>query len=227
MIPTIWLVLLLILVSIILLTVSITSAIGTVKAHQSSAYPAPNSKMKNAHTYLLIATCLGWSSIAIMLVVIIVGLTTHLFYSPPVSDVISKKTTPTKEDLKKVLDEINQLSSSRTIQWALLFALIVVTIFTIIMGIMAVIASIEIGGITVPLDSYAKQARTMAVITAVISLVCIFFLVVSLVVYIMVRKSREKELEKLEKIEENAAQQIPGAENSTQQTTKTTIIKTK
>jgi hypothetical protein len=115
--------------AILLLVASITSAVGAEDTFNSPLYNT-EAKIRSAHQYLTIASALGWSSLAVLIVILITAAVAGGFSTTEVSDALLSKGSPTKEDLLAAYKGEKELSAGQTTQIIVIVILIIVALIT-------------------------------------------------------------------------------------------------
>lgn len=199
-------VVLIILAALLLLTASLTSTFGAIDTFNSSLYSTDNN-IRAAHQYLTIAAALGWSSLTVLVVILIVTFVSGSFTTVEISETLLVKDYPTREDLLEAYRGEKELASGHTSRIIILVVLIIVAIITFIVGVLAALAAIKLGEITKQ-DDKSIAAYTQSIIAAASGIGGIGIMIIALVTYISVKSAREEELEKVEAFERKAEAQL-------------------
>lgn len=192
MASTILFVIMSIIAGLLLLIVSLTASIGAANISKSTFYNA-DQRVRSAHQYLIITAALGWSSLAVLVIILIVAAIAGGFTRVEVSEALLTKSSPDKSDLLQAYRGQKELSSGHTTQIVVLVVLIALTIITFALAVLTVLAAIQIGGMR-RRDSRANTAYTLAIIAAVAGVGSIAIMIIAVIAYMSVRSAREKQL---------------------------------
>lgn len=191
---------------ILLFIASLTATIGAADAFGSIYYNS-DPKVRGAHQYLTIAAALGWSALAVLIIILIVAAVAGAFNTGESVDALLKKEEPTKSDLIEAYKGEKELESTNTSQIIVLIILIMVAIVTFIVGILASIAAIDLGGVTTR-DDKVTNAYTMAVVSAISGVGGIGIILVAVVTYISIRSAKEAKIREIEAFEKKAEDEL-------------------
>lgn len=194
MASTILFVVMVVLAAILLMVASVTASIGAADAFSSTTN---DTKIRSAHQFLTIAAALGWSSLLVLIVILIVGVVAGGFSTKEVSTALLTKTNPTKEDLMAAYKGEKDLEKGHMTQIILLIVMIIIAIIAFVVGILAVIACVQIAGVP-NRDSKANNAYTMSIITSIAGVGGVGLLIVAIISYFAIRKVRAKQLKDTE-----------------------------
>lgn len=200
-------------VCLLLLTASISSVIGAVNSGKSVNTTDP---VRNGHKMLVISGILGFVTLIILVVIILVAAFEGGFSVTEVSEAILLKSNPTKEDLIKAYKGEKKLSGAHMAQIILLVVLILVSILTLVVGILSVIAAVYFAGVANK-DSYIKTAYTTAIISAVACLGGVGLIIVAIISYVGIKKIRDKQLKEAKEFVEKTETQLGITEKQLQQ----------
>lgn len=152
---------------ILIFVASITCTFGAEDAFSSPLYNT-NSKLRSAYQYLYIAGALGWSSLILTIIIIIIA---YVLSS-------NSLTNPTPKDI----------SVRQTTHIIILIVLIIIAIVTLIIGILASAAVVQISEISQK-DDQSQAAYTQAIIAAVSSISAMILIFVAIVAYAGIQNS--------------------------------------
>lgn len=195
-----------ILAGILLIVTSLFVTLAAINIFSSSSYQG-STTAQNAHRLLTIAASLGWSSLAVLIVVIIAAVAGGGFSVSEVSDSLLSKDRLSREDLLLAYKGEKKLSSGNTMSIIVLIVLIILTIVSILVGVLAAWAAIELGQLSTP-DDPAKTAYSQAIIGAVASLGVIGLFIVATIVYFGIRNIRSEKLKDLQKLTDKAEERM-------------------
>lgn len=184
-----------ILAAVLLFVASLTATIGASDIFNSSLYNS-TPEIRSAHQYLTTASIIGWSLLAVLVVVFIVAIIAGEFKSSEITDVLKSKEKLTKDDLKKIFKEKEELSSGQKAQIIIIIVLIILTIITLVLGILAVAAAVNLSGSTG--DDKIRSAYIQAIISSLAGVGGIGIMIVIIITYFSVRSARKKNLEEIE-----------------------------
>jgi amino acid transporter len=184
-----------ILTCIALIVCGFAAVAGAIDAMDSTQYNS-NSNVRSGHQNLTIAGALAWTSIAVLLVIVIVAVVAGGFSTVEISDALLSKDNLSKNDVFNLYKSEAELSSGKTTQLVVLITMILVAIVTFIVGIMSVLAAIDLGNVKTP-DDKAKSAYSDAVIASVAGVGSIGLMIVAVIAYVGVRAARQNQLAKV------------------------------
>ena len=187
-------------VVIALIVVSVFAAIGASNLAKSASY-LTDPHAKSAHQSLTIAAALGWVSVVVLVVVLIMGFFVGGFTASEISDAILQKRHPSSTEVAAAAKSQMQLESGRSAQVVVLILLILVSIVTFVIGALGVHAAIQANDIALK-DDVAKSAYIQSIIVAVVGIGTIGILIVALVSWISIRAARADTIAKLEAFEQ-------------------------
>lgn len=183
-------------ISVVLLFIaSIGASIAAGSIFGSSVY-STSSKARSAHSYLTAAAVLGWSSIAILIIILLVAAWSGVFTTVTIPESWSTAGILTRQDLATAMLERKQLSEGHGAQILVLIFLIIIAIITFIIGILAAIAAGEIAAIAGG-DSRSRNAYTWSVVAAVGGIGGIVAMFIAVLVYMSLRSTMAKEVQTL------------------------------
>jgi hypothetical protein len=194
--------LLMVVIAVILLIIaSILSTKAAIDIFSFSGYPT-DSFLKSAHQTLIISSVIGWISIVILTILLIVSYTLGAFTLVEVVSLLNKKGSLTTDDLLKVHQGEKKLSSALTAGTILLVVMSLISVVVLFVCILCAIAATSINRSPNISQPVVKNAYTAAVIAAVLGMGVIFSIVIALVIYFSLRKDNEKEEKSLETLTE-------------------------
>lgn len=202
MASTVLFVIMAVIACILLIVSSLAATYGASEAFGSSLYNK-YSQVRSAHQYLTIAAVLGWSSFAVLVVVLIVGAIASGFTLTEIGDRLLTNQSPTKADLLAVYKAEKELSAGSTTQIIILVILIIISLITLVVGILSIVAAIDLGGLPEQ-DSKSQTAYTASVVAAVAGFGGIAIMIVATIAYIAIKNARENTLKRLEEYEMKA-----------------------
>jgi len=191
---------------ILLFIASLSATISAADAYASNQY-AIDAKIRGAHQYLAIAAALGWSALAVLIVILIVAVVAGAFKESEVSEAVLTKQEVTKSDLIASYKAEKELESGNTAQIVVLIILIMVAIITFIVGILATIAAVDLGGV-ITRDDKVENAYTFAVVSAVSGVGGIGIILVAVAAYIGVRAAKAAKIREIEAFEKRAEDEL-------------------
>lgn len=186
---------------LLLVIAAIATATGAVECF-SSRYYNLEQKVRGAHSNLTTASVLGWTSVGIMIMMIIIAVVAGGFDTTEVSDALLSSKSISSEDMIKLIKGKAELQHGQTSSIILLIVLIIVSIIVFAMGILSTIAAVQLSNPTPGQTSDPKlsTAYTAAIIGAVSGVGGIIFMIIALVTYVAVRSYRERELSKINQV---------------------------
>ena len=197
----VWLIVLIIITGIMVLVFSIFSVLAASDVFKSFYYAPGN--LRTAHVLLLLSAGLGFGTVLLIFLFIILAISSHVLKSPKLMSIVAKGTTPTKQEIVEMYDELKNVPHGRALPTLLMTLLIIMLIMTFVIGILSIISTAYIGGVG-PKDNYLKTAYSYSMIVAIVATISIFFFVGMLVIYIFIRKTINSNIEKMEKFEQDA-----------------------
>ena len=190
---------------ILLLVVSLTATAGAIDTFNSVYYTSdPN--IRSAHQYLTISAALGWSSLAILIVILVVAAIAGGFSTVEISEALLTKTNPTKEDLIAAYRGERELAAGYTTQIIVLITLIILAIVIFIIGSLSAVAASSIANMK-QRDSYANSAYTYSIVTAVIAILGIGIMITAIIAYWGIKIARDTQLKEVEVFDKKIQQQ--------------------
>lgn len=184
-----------ILAGMLLLAASITATIGANEIGNSIFYNSSTNAF-TARQHLTIAAALGWSGLAVLVVILIIGAITGGWRQEEIPRSILHETQPDAADVMVLTRAQTRLESRDIIQLVLLIILIVIALIALVIGIEGVVAAIAIGNMR-NRDSPANSAHAEAIATAVIGFVAMVVLIITILIYAQIRSARLKHLEEI------------------------------
>jgi hypothetical protein len=191
-----------IMAAIALFIVSLTSSIGASDIFNSSFYNT-DAKARSAHQYLVIAAALGWSSLIILVIVMIIAGFTGGFTNVTVSPILLTAPNPTKEDLVAVYQVDKEILGGYTTQLMVLLVLILLSIMTIVITILDVVAAADITNMR-QRDDKANAAHTTAIIASIAGVASVIFMVGAAITYAGIRSEYAEQLKEINMFEKRA-----------------------
>ena len=182
--------------AIALLIAFISSTIAAADLKGSPSY-STNQNIKDAYTDFTIAAILGGSSLAILIVIMIVAAFTGGFNAATISDELLNTDFITPSDLESAYKAEAELSAGHTTQIIIIGFLIIIGIITLIIGIFAIIGSIILANLSNG-DSKTNSAYTAGVVASVAGVGGIGLMIVAIITYIVIRNNRTKMLDELD-----------------------------
>lgn len=213
MTSTVLFVTMVIIAAILLFVSSLTATLGAANAYSSSFYNS-SSKIRSAHQYLTISAAMGWSALAVLIIILIVAAVAGGFSTVEVSEILLTKTNPTKEDLVVAYKGEKELSSGHITQIVVLIILIIIAIITLIVGILSAVAAFQLAGV-INRDSKSQSAYVQAIISAVSGIGGIGIMIVAVIAYVSIRSARNKKLKDIEEFEKKVEKQLGVVPNNT------------
>ena len=180
---------------ILLLVAAIFATIGAGRAFASPNYNT-DARIRMAHQMLTVAAILGWSSFAVLIVVMIVGAISGGFTTAEVSDLLLYKQSPTRQDLLIAYTGEKELTSGQVAQIIVLVVLFIVAAIVIILGILTIIAATQLAGVKQQ-DDDTRGAYTMAIAASVAAVGGVGIMAVAIIAYFAIRSAREKQVQEL------------------------------
>lgn len=206
MASTLLFVILVIIAALLLLTASITATLAANNAFSSARYNSDNT-VRSAHQNLVFSAALGWSALAILIVILIVAVVAGGFSNIDISDAFLNNTSPTKEDLVNAYRGQKELSAGHTTQIVVLVVLILLCIVTIIVGILAAVAASQLSGVR-NRDDKIDTAYSEAIAAAVSGIAGIALMIFATLSYAWIRAARANKLKQLEAFETKTEQAL-------------------
>jgi hypothetical protein len=202
MVSTVLFVAMAIIAIILLIIASVTASITAADVFGSPLYNT-ELQIRAAHQYATIAAILGWSSVAVLLLVFIVAAFTGGFTTTEVSEALLSKDNLNKADIITLYTEEKELSTGQITRVIVLVVLIIVAIITFIVGVLAAIAAGYIGSAPVK-DAQISSAYTYAIISAVSGIAGIIFMIIAIITYAAIRSVRATQLKEVQERERKA-----------------------
>jgi TRAP-type C4-dicarboxylate transport system permease small subunit len=190
MAATVWFVVMAIFACILLFVTSLLASIGAGDAYASSLYNT-DSSVRSAHQNLVIASVLGWVTLVILVIIIIVAAVSGLFTWPSVSEALKSKDSLTQNELAALYKGEKELSSGQTSQVIVLIVMIILGIIIFIIGILSAIAAVSLSSVTDP-DAKAKNAYNMSIWASIFGVGVIGSIIIAIIAYIAIRANRNK-----------------------------------
>lgn len=181
-----------ILAAIALFIVSLTSTIGASDIFSSIFYNV-DPKARSAHQYLVIAAALGWSSLIVLIIIMIIATLTGAFNNVTVSPMLLTAPNPTKEDLLAVYQVDKEISGGYSKQLMVFIVLIMISIVSLIISILTIVAAVDITNMR-QRDDKANSAHTVVIIGSISGIVAMIFIVVATIVYSNIRATYAQQL---------------------------------
>ena len=207
--------------AILLFTVSLTCSVGASDILSSTFYNTDN-KARSAHQYLVIAAALGWASLIVLIIIMIIAVFAGGFSTVEVSQTLLTAPNPTRNDLLAVYQADKEISAGYTTQLMLLIVLIMITIVTFVTAILAILAAVDIINMR-QRDNKANSARTAAIIGSISGVASFIFMVITVIAYVGIRSGYIQQVRDLGMFEKRAELQLVGT--SPQTPTPITIIR--
>ena len=182
--------------AIALLIAFISSTIAAADLKGSPSY-STNQNIKDAYTNFTIAAILGGSSLAILIVIMIVAAFTGGFNAVTISDELLNTDFITPADLESAYKAEAELSAGHTTQIIIIVFLIIIGIITFIIGIFAIMGSIILANLSNG-DSKTNSAYTAGVVASIAGVGGIGLMIVAIITYIVIRNNRTKMLDELD-----------------------------
>lgn len=195
MVSTVLFLVMAIIAIMLLIIASVTASIAAADAFESSLYNK-EPKIRAAHQYAAIAAVLGWSSVAVLVVVFTVAAFTGGFTTAEVSEALLAKDNFGKMDIIALYNEDKELSAGQITRIVVLIVLIIVAVVTFIIGILAAIAATYLGS-SPEKDDKASSAYTYAVASAVAGIAGIIFMGIAVFTYAVLRNTRSAKLREI------------------------------
>jgi hypothetical protein len=197
--PVLLFVIMAIIACILILVASITASIGATDAFNSS-YNGTNAsgvivadpKISTAAQYLTVAAALGWTSLVLLVVILIIGAVAGAFPKVEISRDMLQMNILTKDDLMVAYRGERELTGGQTMEIVILVVLIMIAIILLAIVILGAIAATDINNMKAR-DGLADSAYTMAIVTAATAAVALIALIVAIVAYFYIRSNRLKE----------------------------------
>lgn len=177
-----------ILVCLLLATASVTSAISASDIYNTPSYNT-NEGFQTAHGYLVIAAILGFSSLTVLLIILIVGGYAGDFTQEEISLALLNKPVLTPADVKEIKEGEAVIESQTGIQLLIMIIFILIILVTLVVGGLAAAAAIHMAG-----DNVASAAYSQAIIAASTALGGTILLIIAVIAFASIRSFREKEL---------------------------------
>jgi len=216
------------LAALLLFILNIITAVGASQCYSSTYYNTDNN-IKNAHDNFTIATALGWSSFAIIIVSLAVGLWAGGYSTVEISKQLLSKKSFDEEETEEISKATRELMRSKTTQTIILIIFIIMTIVIFIVGVFAILAAVQLQNAKQD-DLPAKSAYTSAIVSSLLSVGVIGLAVVAIVAYVGVKRAHNKNLKEAEdleeKIKDDPEYKIVDSDSSTDSDSKTSVSKT-
>jgi amino acid transporter len=189
-------------VVIALIVISIFAAAAAVNLTKSAIYNVdPNAKA--AHSSLTIAAALGWVSVVVLIIVLVIGFFAGGFTSTEISDAILQKSRPTATEGAAAGMQATELSSGNGARTVVLMFLILISIVTLIVGGLGVNGAIKTNHIATK-DDPAKAAYVQSIVVAVTGIGTVGLLIVALFSWIGIRTARAERIDELKAVQQKA-----------------------
>lgn len=206
MAATVWFIMMAIFACILLFITSLLCSIGAGDAYGSSLYNT-NASVRSAHQNLTIASVLGWITLVILVIILIVAAASGLFSWPSVSEALKSKDSLTQNELAALYKGEKELSAGQTAQAIVLIVMIILGIIIFIIGILAVMAAVQLSSVTNP-DSKARNAYNMSIWASVFGVGVIGAIIVAIITYIAIRAARTKTEEEVKGVIKKGEQSL-------------------
>lgn len=191
-----WFLIVAILSSILLLIASISATIAAIQVSSNTNYNG-NENLNNAHKYLTISAALGWSSLATLIVIMIMVGIAGGYFQRGYDYARQFSKNPNTNDLAEAYKEKKELLSGHTAQIITLIFLILIIIVTLLVGIFSAIAAAQIQSASANSTSQTK-GYAAAVVAAVSAIGGTGLLLISLIIFIIFDRKRSTDLKKTE-----------------------------
>lgn len=195
-----------ILICLLLIGASIAATVGADFAFNSTFFNT-DPRINSAYQYLIVSSGLGWSTLIVLILVLIIAAIAGGFTTLEVSDDILNLCNPTKADLLSAYRGEKDLSSGYTTQIVVLVVLIILALIVLTMAILTIIASVQIADMK-QRDANANNAYISAGVAAGLSTVVLIMMIVAIIAYIYMREERANHLVKIKTFEERAELQL-------------------
>jgi uncharacterized membrane protein YidH (DUF202 family) len=183
----VWFVILAILACVLLFLASLGSAVAAADIAGSSEFQK-NSTVRSAHYNLTIAAILGWTSLAVLIVIIcILGKYTGL--APAKTFVIGQILT--QDQLVTLEAKEKALAAAQTAELFGLVVLIIIGIIALAVGILAAIGASQLSGVF-NLDALLNSAYTWAIVAAIAGIGGIGIMIIIIIAEIAAKSATDK-----------------------------------
>lgn len=172
---------------ILILVAAILAVLATVSVLKSPQYPS-NPKVKAAHGMLLASDILGWLSLAVVMILLIIGVATNAFTVPNYGGA----TSDLFEDISPANTGYSQLKSGNAPN-----LLIYIGFFVVLGMTLALVATLWLaaGDLTVTTgvaDTFVAAARAYSIWGVVFAVLAVIAIVLCLVAFFSIRGQRGK-----------------------------------
>lgn len=196
-----WFLIVAILSSILLLIASISATIAAIQVSSNTNYNG-NENLNNAHKYLTISAALGWSSLATLIVIMIMVGIAGGYFQRGYDYARQFSKNPNTNDLAEAYKEKKELLSGHTAQIITLIFLILIIIVTLLVGIFSAIAAAQIQSASSNSTNTNSTSQTKGYAAAVVAAVSAIggtgLLLISLIIFIIFDRKRKTDLKKTE-----------------------------
>lgn len=199
-------VVMIIIVCLLLLAASIASSISANDSFNSTFYNT-DPRIRSAYQYLIIASGLGWATLIVLILLVIIAAVAGGFSTIEVSDDLLSNCNPTKADLLAAYAGEKSLSSGYTTQIIVLIILIILALVILTMAILTVIAAVQLGDMKQK-DNNANNAYITSSIAAGINSVNVILMIIAIIAYINIGYARSDRLIQIKEFEKRAELQL-------------------
>lgn len=197
---------------IILAIVLLLVAAGLTTIATWQLFESPNlvtdTNYKYAHSLFTAASIVGWITVALLIIVMIVAFIAGGFTREEVIDALLSKEKLTKEDFANLRRGEKEVSSALTTSIILLVTMAILLIAIIAVGILSIVGVVYLEAAR-KTDAQAKKAWEAGIAAAVTSLAGGVMLIVAFATYWVVRGHRSKEAKEIEKKEDKLREKDP------------------
>lgn len=177
---TIILALIVLLIALVFITLAYFENGAVVKDAVASGNSKFMADADSVSTYLLIATFAGWTFFILTITYIIIAFITGTFNVPAMKNFFKKKSL-TEHELLEFVNDVHETSEIKRNIIIGFIELAVTMLIAIIVSIMAVVASISVGSVTVSSHTPAVQSKALigglaGFASAALTITAIFFL---------------------------------------------------
>jgi len=188
---------------LLLLTASIASSVGA-STTIGSKYYTTDINIQNANKYLTIATALGWSSVVLLAIILIMGFATGAFNTGDFTAALADKSLITTREMNMIEQDSKNLRRGNTIQVIVIIVFIIVAIITFVVGIFSALAATALTKVTTR-DTNFNTMYWSSVAAAIAGIGGILMIIIITILYTILRNTRHRNAAKLKTLENKLA----------------------
>lgn len=182
---------------LLLVVITFASTVAASDLTKSTYYNGPTGgPLRNAHKYLTIAAVIGWSALAVMVIIFGVAWYAGALTLPVITPAFLNNAAPSEADIVKAHETQQKIEGVTTTGVVLIIVLISLAIVIFVAAVLCVIAAADIAKVSIR-DDKANTAYTASIVGAVAGVGVTLSVVVALISYLGIRTYQQQESKKL------------------------------